>query len=369
MIPRPVTPKTALAERQRILDEQNALLNGLNINGVDNENNTKSKYGQTSLSASTSKTSTPVPRLTKSKSSANASSSGKASSRVKQESATSAAHVVRSERQRNKKARMEQASQAAGDAAVSTITAPPPSPAVNGHVSGNGDPVNGSAGTGRSSSVKIKIRPRVVSSASANNATPPPVLALGPPAQSPPLKGSSPHEVLKLHSPQPNFENIDPSPQLEENSKNDEVSAHVNGKTGNVQFAPVGIDSSDPPLWTRVPLPPPPSAKVVKPRAENEESRNGDMTTSLDMAAEQARDARFRRTSKPRSRRDQEENRLGLPQRDSKQIEDNGEITEPPPKKSRHRQRSGDSNLSNGGLHDALSGGLPNTGRTIYSQR
>ncbi|EJC98111.1 uncharacterized protein FOMMEDRAFT_24111 [Fomitiporia mediterranea MF3/22] len=352
IIPRPLSPKSALVERKRILEEHDALLNGLNIVSPDS----KTKPGQTS--ASTSKASTPVPKLTKARS-ASSSANGR-SSKSKNAGTATSAPVVRSQRQKNKKARLAQEAVSSAEP-TADVNSPAPLPAQNGHATGDPNGVHGSNNSSRSSSMKIKISLRPpsttptavpVDAVSQNT-----VLPLGPPS-----RASSTGTPERQHSQQLN-ESTDKPLRFEEDAKSGTGSNNLNGKTGGVQFAPVNVETTDQPLWNRVPLPPPPSAKVT---TSLEVLKNGTMTTDLDTAVEQARNVR---AAKPRSARQDASN--GLP-RDEQKVATNGaelEDSAPPPKRARQRRRSGESTSSKGGLRDALNGTIPNPGRTIYSQR
>ncbi|KAL5501498.1 hypothetical protein ACEPAH_8758 [Sanghuangporus vaninii] len=279
MIPRPLTPKVALAERKRILEEQEALLHGVGVEGADSAA-TKSKNTQVPASAMTSKASTPVPRLSKPVATPNTSINGK-SSKSKSSTANTNPPVIRSERQKLKKARE---SQAAHESSANGHMPPPPSPAEKG-IKSEDATVNGSATSNKIGSVKIKIRPRVSSTprsaAPANSpAASPPVLPLGPP----PSQSSSTHSKdresirrsSKVYSSRHGGKEKEadaPAIVFEEHEKSGVKYPNANGRP--VQFAPVGVDTAGQPLWTRTPLPPPQSTSKVK----TDESQRGRTTS------------------------------------------------------------------------------------------
>ncbi|KAL5524614.1 hypothetical protein ACEPAF_9754 [Sanghuangporus sanghuang] len=268
MIPRPLTPKAALAERKRILEEQEALLHGVGVEGADSAFATKSKI--TPASASTSKASTPVPRLSKPVPTPNTSTNGKSFSKSKSSTASTNPPVIRSERQKLKKARE---SQAALESSANGHMPPPPSPAEKGNKLEDAT-VNGSATSNKIGSVKIKIRPRVSptsrSAAPANSpAAPAPVLPLGPPSSQASSTHSKDRESIRRSSKVyasrhggKEKEADAPAIVFEEHEKSGVKYPNANGRP--VQFAPVGVDTAGQPLWTRTPLPPPQSTSKVK---------------------------------------------------------------------------------------------------------
>ncbi|KAL5520117.1 hypothetical protein ACEPAG_1777 [Sanghuangporus baumii] len=270
MIPRPLTPKAALAERKRILEEQEALLHGVGVEGADSVFATKSKITQVPASASTSKASTPVPRLIKPVHTPNTSANGKSSSKSKGSATNTNPPVIRSERQKLKKARE---SQAANESSANGHMPPPPSPTEKGNKSEDAT-VNGSTTSNKIGSVKIKIRPRVSSTsrsaAPANSpAPPPPVLPLGPPSsQSSPTNSKDRESIRrssKVYSSRHGGKEKEadiPAIVFEEHGKSGVKNPNANGRP--VQFAPVGVDTAGQPLWTRTPLPPPQSTSKVK---------------------------------------------------------------------------------------------------------
>ena len=266
-----MTPRSALAERKRIVEEQEALLHGVGVEGADSACAIKSKPGQATESASASEPPRTVRRLHKHRPVRGASANGKppsettANGSAVKRTSPDVAPVIRSERQKQKRARLSHS--AGSEPGASGHMPPPPSPADRG-IKQEITPADGSS---TRSGMKIKIRPRLASasapgSTAPNNspAPPPPVLPLGPPPSSARSQSSSSSARTKdkeressrrTSRSHPSRKDAEPNAPLvfEQAEKSGTKNGISNGRP--VQFAPVGVDASDQPLYTRAPLP------------------------------------------------------------------------------------------------------------------
>ncbi|KAH8114518.1 hypothetical protein DFH11DRAFT_223762 [Phellopilus nigrolimitatus] len=253
LIPRTLSPKAALAERARILERRDALLSGLEVEGEQN-NTVPAK-----IHAPVATLSAFAPKgQSRTRSSA---ANGKAAAKSKAVVPSATAPTIRSERQRNKKARLSYNNETTPGG--ESVSAGPPVASGSGELgmSANAD-FSSSTGAGNGSGVKIKIRPRMMA---IDRQAPSQVLPLGPPAE--------------MHTPHTNGVHKEEAAtngaldHLNLTNDHDYILGHGSGKGqslnseekgSNVLFAPVGVNVADPPLWTRVPLPPPPSPKAQR---------------------------------------------------------------------------------------------------------
>ncbi|KAI5122787.1 hypothetical protein M0805_000131 [Coniferiporia weirii] len=334
IMPRTLTPKAALEERKAILERRDALLNG--IGPEDKHDNAAS------VSGAVQKTSPPTP---KGQSKAKATANGKTAAKSKGAASSATAPVVRSDRRRNKKARLS--SEEGGVSGGMTVSAGPPASTRPREPNDNASPnpssvASGSQSVGGSGGMKIKIRPRAMAT---DRHVPSKVLPPGPGDEQVPRPNGPngkecsssdavDHLRLKTDHNHVNGHREQKGPQGSANATN----------INDVHPVPAGAGVTDPTLWTRVPLPPPPSpiAHRIHENGENlgadVQHASGRPSRPQRSISEQVTKPQRRRSAQPRTRRTSP---LISQQEDATAVD----------------------------FRDALSVAVPIPGRTIYSQR